>query len=198
MQRIGTCLLSALLAICVSQLSGQAQDNKKSRTTDPALSESYLIQAEYYRTDLKLTARQMDSVRYHTKKASSMKKKMTADQVSLYERQILKRVLSESQYEDLFVYKNLTEAKLLGAKAWNEMLSLEYVSKADSARLFTQVWLHIHSGMVARDYYVENPELLERYLKEIDMRAPPCLYRYYHNGERKPPANNYYRSDFLY
>ena len=198
MKRIGVCLLSAILILFLSHVSAQAQGKIKNRGSDPALSKSYLTQAVFYRTDLKLSERQMDSVRYHAKKVTAMKKRMSTDETLSYERRVLKRFLSEGQYEDLFVFKNLAEARLLGEKAWNEMLTLEYVDKADSARLFPQVWHHIYSGMVARDYHAENPELLERYLKDIDMKAPACLYRYYHNGERKPPANNYYRSDFLY
>jgi len=187
-----------MLTLCLSELSVQSQGINKSRGSDPALSKSYLSQASYYSTDLKLSARQMDSVIYHTKKASAMKKKMTADQILLYERRVLRRFLSEGQYEDLFVYKNLAEARLLGEKAWNEMLSLNYVGKADSSKLFLRVWTHIHTVLVAQDYYADNPGLLEKYLIEIDMNSPACLYRYYNNGERKPPAYNYYRSDFLY
>jgi hypothetical protein len=198
MQRIGAILLSALLTLCLTQLSAQSQGKKKSRGSDPALSKSYLSQAVYYSTDLKLSERQMDSLRFHTKKASAMKKKMTAYQVGLYERRVLKRFLSEGQYEDLFGYKNLAEARLLGENSWNEMLSLNYVDEADSAKLYLLVWTHIHTVLVAKDYWGDNPGLLERYLIEIDMNSPACLYRYFHHGERKPPANDYYRSDFLY
>ena len=34
----------------------------------------------------------MDSVRFHTKKVSAMKKKMTMDQISLYERQVIEEI----------------------------------------------------------------------------------------------------------
>jgi len=191
-------MLSALLTLCLTQLSAQSHGNKKNRGSDPALSKSYLSQAVYYGTDIRLSGRQMDSVRYHTKKALAMKKKMTADQVSLYERRVLKRFLSEGQYEDLFVYKNLAEARVLGEKAWKEMLALNYVDESDSAKLFLRVWTHIHTVLVAQDYYADKPGILEKYLNDIDMNSPACLYRYYHNGERQQPANNYYRSDFLY
>jgi hypothetical protein len=140
----------------------------------------------------------MDSLRIYTRKASKIAKKAPLEVVSSYERGVLKRILSESQYEDLFVYKNMPEARLLREKVWKEMLSLQYVSKADSARLYPQVFTHLHRVQVERDYHAENQELREKYLEHLSMEEPACLYRLYHSGERKPPANNYYRSDFIF
>jgi hypothetical protein len=198
MNRIVACLIMVLLTAGLSYLPAQSRMINKNRRSDPALSRSYLYLAGYYRTDLKLSDRQMDSVRIYARKASRIAKKATLEVVSSYEREVLKRIMSESQYEDLFVYKNMPEARLLGEKVWNEMVSLQYVSRADSARLYSRVRAWLHTVLVARDYYAENAELRERYLEDLSVNAPACLYRLYHNGERKPPANNYYRSDFIY
>jgi hypothetical protein len=198
MNRIVSCLIIALLTAGLSHLTAQSRGSGKNRGSDPALSRSYLYLAGYYRTDLRLSDRQMDSLRIYTRKASKIAKKAPLEVVSSYERGVLKRILSESQYEDLFVYKNMPEARLLREKVWKEMLSLQYVSKADSARLYPQVFTHLHRVLVARDYHAENQELREKYLEDLSMEEPACLYRLYHSGERKPPANNYYRSDFIF
>ncbi len=198
MNRILALLITVLLATGFGQLSAQETRAKKGSDSDPALSGSYLYLAGYYRTDLRLSDRQMDSIRLYTKKASKMAKRTTAEEVNIFERNVLARILSEGQYEDLFVFKNSQEARLLAQKIWSEMVSLEYVGRSDSLRLYQQVWSHLHIVLIARDYYAENPELQRKYLDELEDKAPACLFRYYHNGERKPPANNYYRSDFIY
>lgn len=198
MKRIFVCILIALLTVCLNHALAQDQAAKKNRVSDPRLSRSYLYLAGIYRINLKLSERQMDSIRVYSRKALKMAKKMTTDEVNLYERSVLRRIMAEGQYEDFFVYKNIPAAKMLAEKIWNEMLSLKYVTEADSARLYTQVRGWLHTVLVARDYYSENPELQVKYLEELSLKSPACLYRYYHNGERKPPANNYYRSDFVW
>jgi hypothetical protein len=198
MNRIVAFLITLLLASGSVQLFAQASGSEKKGDSDPALSRSYLYLAGYYRADLKLSDRQMDSIRLYTKKASKMAKRATAGEVNSFERKVLKGILSEGQLEDLYVNKNIPEARLLAQKIWNEMISLGYVGRSDSVRLYQQVRSHLHTLLVARDYYAENPELQKKYLEELSERAPACLYRYYHNGERRPAANNYYRADFLY
>lgn len=198
MNRILAFLITVLLVTGFVRLSAQESRAKKNSDSDPALSRSYLYLAGYYRTDLRLSDRQMDSIRVYTKKAAKMAKKATAEEVNSFERHVLTRILSEGQLEDLFVFKNSQEARLLAQKIWSEMVSLSYVGRSDSLRLYQQVWSHLHTVLVARDYYSENPELQRKYLEELSEREPACLYRYYHNGEHKPPANNYYRSDFIY
>jgi len=198
MNRILAFLITVLLTTGFSRLSAQEGNAKRSNGSDPALSGSYLYLTGYYRTDLRLSDRQMDSIRAYTKKAAKMAKKASAGEVNRFERHVLTRILSEGQLEDLFVYKNSPEARLIAQKIWSEMVSLGYVGRSDSLWLYQQVRSHLHTVLVARDYYSENPELQKRYLEELSERAPACLYRYYHNGKSKPPANNYYRSDFLY
>lgn len=198
MNRIGYFLITLLLALGYVQLSAQSIVTKTKSDKDPALSRSYLYLAGYYRVDLKLSDRQMDSIRLYTKKATKMAKQATPGDVNSFERKVLKGILSEGQLEDLYVYKNSPEARLLAQKIWSEMVSLRYVGRSDSLRLYQQVRSHLHTVLVASDYYAEKPELQKKYLEELAERAPACLYRYYHNGDRKPPANNYYRADFLY
>ena len=198
MNRILAFLITALLVTGFGRLSAQDSRAKKSIESDPAFSRSYLYLAGYYRTDIRLSDRQMDTIRVYTKKSVKMAKKASAEEVYSFERHVLARILSEGQLEDLFVYKNNPEARLLAQEIWSEMVNLSYVGRSDSVRLYQQVRSHLHTLLVARDYYAENPELQKKYLEELSERAPACLYRYYHNGERKPAASNYYRSDFLY
>ena len=198
MNRIVACLITLILGSGSGQLSGQAGGSEAKRGADPALSRSYLYLAGYYRADLKLSDRQMDSLMLYTKKASKMAKRATAGEVNSFERKALKGLLSEGQLEDLYVYKNNPEARLLTHKIWSKMISLGYVGASDSLRLYQQVRSHLHALLVASDYYAEDPELQKKYLEELSERAPACLYRYYHNGKQKSPANNYYRADFSY
>jgi hypothetical protein len=198
MNRSVAFLMTVLLALLCSQLPGQTGGAKNNRNSDPELSGSYLFLAGYYRSDLKLTDRQMDSVKVHTRRASKMAGKADTVDVAGYERAVLRRILSEGQFEDLIVYRNMPVSKLLGQKVWNEMVSLHYVSRADSARLYTQIRMYLHTVLVARDYYADYPELQTKYLEELSEKAPASLYRYYHNGKPKPAAVNYYRSEFIY
>jgi len=191
-------MMPVLLALFCSQLPGQAGGAKDDRNPDTELSGSYLYLAGYYRISLKLTDRQMDSVRLHTRNAAKMARKSAPEDVAGYERAVLRRILSEGQYEDLIVYRNIPVSKLLGQKTWNEMVNLKYVSRADSARLYTQIRMYLQTVLVTRDYYADDPELQTKYLEELSEKAPACLYRYYHNGKTKPPAFNYYRSDFIH
>jgi len=198
MSRSVSFLMTVLLALFCSQLAGQPCGAINDCTSDPDMSSSLLYLAGYYRIDLKLTDRQMDSVRLHAKQASKMARKSTPEDVAGYERAVLRRILSEGQFEDLIVYRNIPVSKLLGQKIWNEMVKLNYVSRADSARLYTQVQMYLQTVLVARDYYADDPELQTKYLEELSEKAPASLYRYYHNGKPKPPAVNFYRSDFIH
>ncbi len=177
-----------------SQAEDPVADNKSIQDYSPSL----VYYAIIYRADLGINDSIIDSLYSRAGLAETLKAENPDFNLREYEHRIVKLFLSEDQYIELLVLKNLPVAKELTSKVWEGMLKQLLISDPADSILAGRINSHFLTVLVTRDYFIEKPDEQQRYLNELDKNAPSALYKYFHHGYTKPVVKNPNRAEYAW